>query len=640
MDETTRTYVHEAHGPTHTGDGNQYVYIDAASARVGSRGKDPRTIAQDQLDNLSRRFVPPKGFRQAHQLLLRHGTVLLSGPPGCGRRTAALMLLHQWAEDSGGIHELDLEDEPPYLKNASVSRGDSILLDLSDTDEIRHNAVHDELSGFRAEAQLRGTRLAIVLPQAVEQQRRTDFLAFTAEIERPAATDLLMRHLRVDDIRPALTDLASPDLTQYMADAGAGELARLADLIRRARDDGGPADTFAQWAEKALAALNKRGGEVKTFVASHEDGYQRALLLSLAMFHESTPDTVFRGATSLLEVVGHPDRETPRLNHTDLARQFADIGAGADSDGRVRFHTWAYDPAVRAHFWTYFPDLRDDFRRWVRNCVSWLGQDTRTTLIERFAEQALRTDRPDDLWWLAEQWTKPGSSGDLLPDATQVLAEGLRHDRHGHLFRRKIYESSLIADLPRWRRHALITVCSDVMAVRHPNQALVRLHHLARREGKPSKRRAMEELLTLAQNDSRLFHRLLERIDLERYPADAEIFLALAVTASRTRALYASVTVRTLLTRGWAAVLRERPCEEWHKPVEGWLDATTTTATHREALLDVLLDACERAEVFNRLYVISRNWASASSADRAPLARRFALKIDAAQGIQTEETAP
>ncbi|WP_262700969.1 MULTISPECIES: ABC transporter substrate-binding protein [Streptomyces] len=643
MREATGTYVHESRGTTHTGDGDQYIYyLNAASARVGARGKDSHTIAQDQLDNLSRRFVAPKGFAQARNLLLQHGSVLLSGPPGSGRRTAALMLLHQLPGGSSGVHELDTEDEAPFLDTSAVREDDRILMDLSDTEEIHYSAVQGELSGFRSEVQRRGSRLVIVLPQEVDQSRRAEFLPFIATIEQPEANDLLMRHLRVDGIHPALADLALPKLAQYVAKSGAGELARLADLIRRARDDGEPTGSFAQWTRKALAALTNRGREVAARVASLEDGRQRALLLSLAMFHESTPGTVFRGATSLLKVVGHPDHESPRLNHADLTRQFTEIGATTGPEDRVRFGTWAYDSAVRTHFWTYFPDLRDAFRHWVRDCVYWLDQDTRNALIQRFAEQVLRTDRPDDLWWLAERWTEPGSSGNLLPDATQALAEGLRHDRYGQVFRRKIYESSLVTDLPRWRRHALITVCSKVMAVRHPDQALVRLHHLARREGEASKRRAQEELLSLARGDSRLFRLLLERITLEHYPADAEIFLALAEFAARTRALYISMSVRNLLTRGWAAVLRTCPRLTWKEPVESWLHAANATATHGGALLDVLVDACEqRSEAYSGLYVISRNWAATSAAERSrrdALAQHFAQKIDAAQGIAMEET--
>ncbi|TMU89931.1 ABC transporter substrate-binding protein [Streptomyces sp. DASNCL29] len=645
MRETNSTYVRESHGNMHGGGGNQYniyTYLQAASGRLGGRGKDPRAFAQDQLADLYRRFVAPKGFGQAQTLLLRHGTVLLSGPPGSGRRTAALMLLRHLADDANDVHELDIEDEPPVLNIGAVGEGNHLLLDLSEVDEVRYDAVQSELSGFRSDVQRRGARLAIVLPHATEQRRSTEFLPLTADIERPLARDLLMRHLRVDHIHPALADLASPDLAHYMASAGAGALARLADLIRRARDEGKPSDTFADWSRNALAALTNLGDDVAKFVASLKDGRQRALLLSVAMFHESTPDTVFRGATSLLDEVGHPEHEEPRLSRTDLARQLEEVGAKADSDGLVRFQAWSYDLAVRNHFWTYYPDLRDRFRQWVRNCAAWLTPKTRNALIARFSEQALRTDRPDDLWGLAEQWTDPKKGMvQLLPDAIQVLAEGLRHDRHGHTFRRKIYHSSLADDLPRWRRHALISVCAEVMAVRHPDQALVRLHHLARRAQDTDTDRARTELLVLAQRDTRLSRLLLERIDLEHHPADAEIFLALAESAARTRALYISMSVRNLLTRGWAAVLRTCPRPTWKEPVEGWLHAAKATATHGDALLDVLVDACEqRSDAYNGLYVISRNWAAASSTERSrrdALAQHFAQKIDAAQGIAMEE---
>ncbi|MCD9587911.1 ABC transporter substrate-binding protein [Streptomyces sp. 8ZJF_21] len=641
MREGSTTHVSAAHGPTATGPGPQYnnnnYYFEAAS-RLRVQGKDPRTLAQDTLDRLSQCFVPPPGIGRARDLLSRHSTVLISGPPGSGRRSAAMMLLHELSDDSGSPRELDMQDEQPFLDARAVGKGDRILLDLSGANE-RHEAVWPELSGLRSVVRQRAAWLTVVLPQP-SVRREAELLPITAEIKRPKTDEMLMRHLRVDDIRPSLDQLGVPDLARYLENARAGDVARLSDLIRRARDEGDPGDGFPQWRKRALGALNDRNGEVGKFVAGLNDGRPRALLLSLAMFHGSTPETVHRAATELLKAINHPGLEEPRLNHPDLTEQFKAIKARTGTDGRVRFEEWAYDPAVRAHFWTYYPDLRTGFRTWVRACARWLAPDIRATLVGHFAEQSLRTDHPEDLWSLADEWTVQESSERFVPDAAQALAAGLRDDRHGRATRQKIYDWAKL-NPSRGLRNALVPVCAEVMSVRHPDQALVRLHHLARREGGDGRRPALDALLTLARGDGRLFRLLLDRVDPAQWAADTDIFLALAETASRTRSLYVSAAIRNGLALGWAEVLRTRPPNEWKRPVVRWLDASNATVTHHEALLGLLLDGCEqRVEAFNRMYVLSRDWAAAAPGERGELAGRFAWMIDVAQGVQPQEAAP
>ncbi|MDB4898025.1 MAG: hypothetical protein JWN15_4287 [Firmicutes bacterium] len=358
------------------------------------------------------------------------------------------------------------------------------------------------------------------------------------------------------------------------------------------------------------------------------------------MFHGSAPDTVFDATGTLLEVLGHPKYDRPRLEHTDLTSELEAIGAGTETDGQVRFRALGYDQAVRTHFWTYFPDLRVTFCTWVQRCVQvqTLSAEESDALITRFAEQCLRTGRPEDLWRLAERWTERGQLERLLPDAAQALAEGLRHDRHGRAFRQKIYGWSVLPSLPKGLKQALVLGCSEVMAVRHPDQALVRLHHLARRESGAGKRPALDALLSLAPSDRRLFRLLLDRLAPGQWPADSRIFLALAGLASCTRALFVSVAVRDRLVSGWAAVLLHRPHQEWAEHIQHWLSAACATESHREPPLDVLVDAAARQPgVIGRMYATSQLWAHASpteQAARCELADLFRQKIDTAQSIE------
>ncbi|WP_030663204.1 hypothetical protein [Streptomyces rimosus] len=635
------SYVHQAHAPLSTGDGPQFnFYLREAVSRLADRARTSLAIAYDDRHWLYQRFVYPSGFRNARNLLRDHGTVLITGQPGSGRRAAALMLLHELSEGAGSFHELpDTQDDTAdrALDTALIGEHDRMLLDLSSSDAERYNAVQAELSDFRSVVEARSARLVVVLPQQFDYLRRQELRWLTTEIDRPEGRRLLVRYLRKDGIRPGPDDLSTPQLTQYTAGAAMRDLAELAGLIRRARDAGGSGGDFRHWCDRALAErADSRRPQVADFIADLT-GRQRALALTLAMFHGCAPAIVLRAANSLQDLLGHPGDDRPRLDHTDLTAEFKVVKAGTDKDGGVRFLTMGFDAAIRAHFWTYLSDLRQRFREWVRDCVTWhdLPQRNRTELIRWFAEQCLASGRPYDLWWLAEQWGGR-HAGRLLADICQALTEGLNSDAFGRAFRQKIYEWSLTPGLPKDLRQALVLVCAQVMAVRHPDQALVRLHHLARAAGSDD-RAASEALLALVRKGRRLFRMLLGRLEPERWPTDAAILLAMASVASRTRALFTSPTVRERLTDGWASVLRHRSYEEWRDPLADWLTAALDAGPYQEHLLAVVVEAAARnSGSLARLHTVARDWVPAVPAEAGERRALFAVlerRIDAAHGI-------
>ncbi|TDC64174.1 hypothetical protein [Streptomyces hainanensis] len=392
------------------------------------------------------------------------------------------------------------------------------------------------------------------------------------------------------------------------------------------------------------------GSEAAALIAGLDDGRRRALALTVAMLHGAAADTISQASAQLLRRVSHPADERPRLDRSDLTTDLAGIRAGTDLDGRVRFQTAGLDMAVRAHFWTYFPDLRPGFRMWVGDCARDLSleRDDRHHLVERFAEQTLRIDRPEELMSLARDWTSHGESQALLPDATQALAEGLRHEVHGRVVRRRILDWVTEPGLPNGFRTMLTVVCSRVMAVSHSDQALVRLHHLARAESEYERRPAWDALFGLAAGESRLCGLLLrrltgQRVDSEaRPPADAQIFLALADQVCRTAAFLARSTIRERLVTGWSLVLEHRPPQEWAPHVRYWLDAAVDSLSSRDRLLTTLAyaGACQPRSI-SRLFVISQRWARASATartERGLVAERFSRALDMAQGIETAST--
>ncbi|MFW6694466.1 ABC transporter substrate-binding protein [Streptomyces sp. MAR4 CNX-425] len=653
------TFVSRAHGPVHTGPGDQHIYIAAmteASQRLGNRGKDPRTLAQEQLTFVYQRFVPPRRLGEARRLLSEHRTAVISGSPGSGRHTAAQMLLYE-PTAATGIHEVDPEigeDGGVTLDRRAVAEGDSLLLDLSDREATRLSGLQGELSAFRSVVEERGARLVLVLSPHLDAYLTPELHRLTVHLERPRANDVLMRYLRRAQITPPPAALAAPALAGFLADAPMRDVARLADGIRRARD-AAPTGSFDDWWPEELAQLREDDPEGVTFVSTMTDGRQRALALTVAMLHGATPDTLYHAVTALLAELKHPEDERPRLDRADLNTELSTLGCAPGPGGHVRFTEARRERTVLAHFWSYFPDLRKSFRTWAAYCVRDLRLDRaeRDRLIERFAEQALRTGHPEELLQLARDWTVAGRQG-LVPEAAQALAAGLRHDVHGRTVRQQIL-TELRAEkggLPRVYRLALTVVCSRVMAVGHPDQALVRLHHLARLEDDRERRPALAALLDLAVSEPRLCALLLSRLTSHGIgptgfrPAEARVFLALADAVARRPDLCTRHAARGRLADCWAAVFAHGSYEEWTPYVRTWLDAAGADGVrgHRDVLLKTLAAAAAPyPAAAGRTFMAAQAWAGAPGDDRArrrETADRYRRELDAAQGIGAQPGPP
>src|SRR5262249_43546377 len=111
-----------------------------------------------------------------------------------------------------------------------------------------------------------------------------------------------------------------------------------------------------------------------------------------------------------------------------------------------------------------------------------------------------------------------------------LLTRGLKHEVHGGFFTRRTYDWSRDSGLSRGLVHVLVEVCSTVMPLRFPHKAMVRLHHLARRQPQSQ---ARQRLLDLVLSNHHLHQRMLDR--LAQVPVDklwsADIALFLELTA-------------------------------------------------------------------------------------------------------------
>ncbi|KPI00564.1 hypothetical protein OK074_5811 [Actinobacteria bacterium OK074] len=643
MSSTSESYVHEARGPVHSGEGNQYIYIQAAEARLRKlASRRPRSIMEEDREHLAGRFVPPPGLRRARDRLRTSHTVLIDGVPGSGRRTAALMLLHELSAlptARGTLHELpNTSDDTTAapLDPGDVNEGSLLLLDLSKIDAAQYVAAQGAFSDFRERLLHHGAHFAVVLPHHLGHLLRDELKRFKAEIRQPWAQRLLAAHLRHDGIMPSATELGGTELIAYLTQAPMSEVAGLADRIRCCRDMSPPDRGFPHWLAESLENQHNQSTRVAADIAASRSGRQRALLLSLAMFHGVTPGIVLQARDALLRILSHPPDDTPRLDRADLHAELSAIGAETRGDGRVRFGVPGYERAVRNHFWTYLPDIRTSLRTWFRDCLAdpGLGPADRKEAVERFAEQSLRAGRPEDLTWLAEAWTSKKAPAGLLADAAQALALGLDDEQYGRHFRQQIYDWSTSAEPGRGLRQVLIVVCSQTMARSHPDQALVRLHHLARRSPGPVGTDARRALRHLVDGDHRLYRRFLDRlgtgIGQGSWQVDRALFLELA---DPTR-LIGLRAVRDALRTCWAGVLRA-PAEDWATDLDRWLTASEDVR-HRDLILRVLAGACS-ADVLTsgRLYRVALRWQRAGRGpEHADVLALLLRELNANQGIE------
>ncbi|MEV7024263.1 hypothetical protein [Kitasatospora sp. NPDC093558] len=411
------------------------------------------------------------------------------------------------------------------------------------------------------------------------------------------------------------------------------ELQRLSELVVRARADGGD---FHAWAGRADEALQDRSHEVAQQVADLTDGRQRALLFTAAMLDEAPAATVFRFADRLLSRLGHPEDERPRLDRTDLTRRLHELPVKVRGE-RIHFEGLAYAAAIRTHFWLYYPDLRAAFGDWVADAVTefaWLGPADRNHFVARYTEHALKADDVRTLTDLVESWA---TDGKLLPEAELVLALGLMSDARGSAFRAKIYEWAVKPGLSSQLARLLTRTCVEAMAPLYPDQALVRLHHLARREGdhgRPDS--AQTALLELVRQNHALCVRLLNRVcsGMEKHEfADVGIFLVLMDPLP-------GWVQHDVAVRGWRGVLDLAPPAVWSPKVRAWLSAARCEPDGGARLMRILIDAADRdVDVLSRFYLLAYDW-SAEPDDaslphgREDIAARFRRAIDRAQGVE------
>ncbi|MGY0487780.1 hypothetical protein [Streptomyces sp. WG-D5] len=628
------------------------MHVTIAASNIPLLNTPPaarRRVAEIQLRRLQQQFARPVHINSAYAVLESRNILLLDGAPGSGRSTAARVLLRELPRSTGTYHELATESHSgkgPHLSPEDIGAQDRMLLDLSAADESFWSAVQAQLWDFCHAVHKNQAYLAVVLPTLRQDRLAPEFFAFRKKIERPDGMDVIVRHLRCGGLDTKICDPPPSVLLSFVQkEPPMRELALLADRILQVRAVRHERGAFVAWCEQAVAAQTDRGTEVATLVPQMRRGPQRALLLSSSLLHRARSEAVQQATADLLAVVKTPAETRPLLEQPGLDERLEKIDAAVDENFRVTFDRLGLAAAVRRHFWATRPDLRPSLRIWVAQSLtlSSLTDADRSNLVRRFTDLCLSTQDTAELVALVRHWTQDSSRNEQLRAAALLLERSVPSETCGGKLREQIYDWST-RPLSDSLRHVLTEICEKVMSVRHPEAALIRLHHMARREPSPGiAREALLRYATSDPGDLRLHRRLLYRLTAApsgKHPSqDADLFLDLTTPTRLPKPFLRSSNTRTWLTTGWSSAFDRAEPERWETCATEWICAADATKdeTIRGRLVDVLVSAaCPRYSTLNRLYTVSRKHA------RPDLSALILRKISAAQTtrLSQEPTTP
>jgi hypothetical protein len=550
--------------------------------------RGPVLLARADEGQLQQLFVTPHGWPEALEELRREGTVLITGAPRTGRRTAGWRLLTAVSDDeSREVQTINPESDERELPfdHEEIVAGDRLLVDLSALDGTAYARAEDALGGYLA-AVVRRRAVAVVLMPSDMRVVRSELRRRTRTIHRPDGSQVLLRHF--DYYRLPAPDTNRENLRTVVQEYGIGELAELAELAVVAHQRA-PGPGWA-WLDDAVAAVRNRDGDAEKLVRSTAaDPEQRALLMAAALLDGAYTETVASAAVRLLDIVS-PDRErTPAFTAVGLGERLSPFGARIDEGGRVHFTGLDTAASVRTHFWTHYPGAHAQFRDWVLRCSPVLvaeGIDA-PDIVRRFVDQHLRVRRRNDVFDVVREWAE-NRRAVVTYLASAALAHGLTDPNHGWAFRRRCYVwatagagsriSSRLADL-------VVAACREVINGTHPEQAIVRLRYLAAHRDERVASNAREAMAAVVGRSPDRLRYLLSRLEGgttgQQRRADTRSFLAavdpthlVAGSARPATALIERHDVRSRVVERWQDAWAFG-VDGWEAPLHRWLAAAT-----------------------------------------------------------------
>jgi hypothetical protein len=629
--------VRDTDGPAMFGDGNTQNNLSVIAAGLKRlQQRHPLHQPIDHLYRLARRFVPPPGFAEAEAAIGELRTIVLMGPPGAGRTAAAQMLLFDSQSGSGELYELDPQEpdegSPFQIDPDLIGRDDGVWVDLSGAGHQLWSWIQKDLPALHRRVQEYNARLVVIAPNGLDL--RDDFHHHLRSIDRPRPEEAFGHILRVE----GLASTAEPPTPGFLKNQPPmGEIVQFVHGILDAKRQQAGKGDLRSWIAAAERPTSPRETPVSEALTELTSASQRALLLSVAMLHGAHADVINGAASALMARL--PGEPTAALDQHPLGERLREVGAETDPVRQVHFTRSGYEATVRLFFWRHFPELHDVLAAWVRTTLASndLSDEDLAEMARGFAAQCL--DARYQRYWteLVRGLTTQESNPAFELAAVAILQMGLGDEVNSRTFRRQIYDWSRASGTSGSLATVLVAACQQ-MTRTHPGEALVRLHHLARRH--PERTDIWDVLVEVVYDNRRLLRLLLSRLTERPFETtltvDARIFLHVADPARLTarqptrQPPIAQSDVTRQLEAGWTRAFTRLPVTEWASRASDWLRYAAMDSATRHPLLNVLIEGGRPATaVLPQLYGLAHR-----AQFRDEIADLVLNQIAAVQGVE------
>ncbi|GAA0259338.1 hypothetical protein GCM10010492_70370 [Saccharothrix mutabilis subsp. mutabilis] len=446
-------------------------------------------IADNQVAEAQKAFVPPPGYGDAWSTLNSRNVLIISAAPGTGKRTAAVNLLAELrqprperqhtaqARPNLELRELDEDWEKPRISKLQLFPDQGLLLDLSDSlDQAPGEEFGTQLVDYASKlAAIKSFLIVLTTPEVWKACAGSTSDLTVRDLGRPTAYAI---------VEARLTHSSSPypERVQWLSLDGFREILRhnplpgdldgLYQAIVAAEDSpAGRADAVDQfhgWRRHLTDWWKSEEAE--------RGPYERAMQIVAATVGSAPAGDILTMTDHFLEVAGHATDVHRPLSGPDLSERLRRVGAVTGEDGlveleptRPRFHG-----AVLDHVWRERVQIHNYYKQWIVQVTTdgRVGKKYIEQIAASVTGMGIRRDSVEFLE-LIENWVKNRTDQDIL--ATRMLEDTCLDPVVGAKVRKRLRAWSDQKSTPERLVDIVIAVCQGELGRERTVVALTRL---------------------------------------------------------------------------------------------------------------------------------------------------------------------
>jgi len=602
---------------THYGDGPQF--INSPVGRDVNIWQHVREIVaahafdEESVDHLLEVYAWTTQAMHAAEVLRSRHSVVLTAPPGSGRRSTALAIISGLGATP---HRIDLYPDDAG-RDLPAETGCGYVLDIDEKTSTEIPAIGEILSNYANRLATAGAYLVVTATDSAWRPLKTLTSFEPITVPPPSAGEIFRKHLERTHPADAARWAGQPDISRILSGASPADAVRLADLagdVLTAGSDEPVRDT--------IAAYNNWSVHLSDWFRTNHDGYIRALLIAAAALGEARTETVFAAADYLADLVRLAREPGGGLAGDGVTNLIATIQAKEIDGGRLCLPRPAYPESVLDLVWQDRPHLRRALRQWLTELPGKFDDAATENAGFSLIKLAIRHGDHGLIRHAVDFWAKNGQAR----LATVALTEAALSSGTGRAARQQMYDWATRAATDKRLQLAMANVCGGPFGKNYPRNAMTRLRHLAR-NGDAEVQSLVAAAITELVTEPHL--RVFALREVIRWATEGS---GLGDTGMRSFLSVADVLPgqlkeppgpeeRHLLIDGWRSALRDPDhLELVRQGGKAWLESAVQNQELREALLTILADACQSSRDIGTLCAIAMQW-SRDETHLAPVSR-------------------